>query len=273
MIKGMTGFGSAQFSAGTVKGMIEIKSVNHRYFDISYFLPVGFSSIEEKIKQILSKQIERGRISVVLKVTQRTPLDFQFNKAAARQYVRYVKALSRELGLKNDLSMADLIKLPGVVESGESPWDVESAWPVIEKSLHRALKSLVEMRRREGRSLGRDIQTQLQKMQGQIGHIKTRAAAILAEKRKKLVDDEFFSFQKNSDVNEELARLAHYTDELKLLVKAGPSSGKKIDFVAQEMQRETNTIGSKLQDKIVSNAVIALKSKIEKIREQSQNIE
>ena len=273
MVKGMTGFGSSQFSKNKIKGVVEIKSLNHRYFDITYYLPMGFGSIEDKIRQVVSKEISRGRISVAVKLQQRSGTAFNFNKAAARQYVIHAAALGKDLGLKNDLSLSDIIKLPGVVEANETTVALEECWPLIEKSLNTALRSLCGMRRREGQSLARDIQNQLKKMIIQVQQIKSRAKLILEEQRKVLVNDEFASFQKSSDVNEEIARLEHYIDELRLLLKAASSSGKKIDFIAQEMQRETNTIGSKLQDKIVSTAVIALKSKIEKIREQSQNIE
>lgn len=273
MVKGMTGFGSAQFSKGKIKGVVEIKSLNHRYFDITYYLPTGFGSMEDKIKQFVNKEINRGRVSVAVKLQQGPGSAFTFNREIARQYAVRATRLGKELGLKNDLSLADIIKLPGVVDANDTSVNLDEAWPLIEKSLMSALKSLAGMRKREGQSLARDIQSQLKKMAAQIQQIKSRAKTILEEKRRELVDDEFASFQKSSDVNEEIARLAHYIDELKLLLRAANSSGKKIDFIAQEMQRETNTIGSKLQDKIVSNAVIALKSKIEKIREQSQNIE
>ena len=129
------------------------------------------------------------------------------------------------------------------------------------------------MRRSEGRSLAADVANQLKRMTLQTKKIQKKAKFILNEKKKKLTNEEFRSLQRSSDVNEEVTRLLHYIDEIKPLLKGKISVGKKIDFIAQEMQRETNTIGSKLQDKVVSNAVIALKSKIEKIREQAQNIE
>ena len=273
MIRGMTGFGSAQFTSGRLKGVVEIKSLNHRYFDINYYLPMGFGSIEDKIRQIVSKAIERGRVSISVKITEKPGSVFKFNKEAARQYLKDARSLSKELGFKNDLSLSDIIRLPGVVNTSEEALSIDAIWPLIEKGLQRSLKSLIEMRKREGSSLAVDIQHQLKRMHMKIKQIKSRAHTILEEKRKTLVDDEFSSFQKSTDINEELARLSHYIDELKGMLRAEPSSGKKVDFIAQEMQRETNTIGSKLQDKVVSNAVISLKSKIEKIREQSQNIE
>ena len=163
--------------------------------------------------------------------------------------------------------------MPGAVETKESFLDPEQVWPALEKCLRRSLEGLNHMRSREGLSLAADVADKLKRMGEQIKHIKVRAKVVLKEKQKELSVEEFQSFQKGCDINEEMTRLAHYIDEVRRLLKSATSVGKKIDFIAQEMQRETNTIGSKLQDKTVIQAVVALKSKIEKIREQAQNIE
>jgi len=273
MIKGMTGFGSAEFSNGKVKGTIEVKSLNHRFFDISFYLPSGFASIENKIRQVISKQISRGKVNVSIKIKQKPPATIIFNKEAIRKYLKNAKSLKKEFGLKRELSLSDLTRLPGVVEVKDSEVKAEHISSSLEAGVKKALKGLMVMRSREGRSLSVDLRDKLKKMLGQIRRIKQRSALVLRLKKKKLTEDEFLSFQKGSDVNEEITRLAHYIEEVRLLLNSNISVGKKMDFIAQEMQRETNTIGSKLQDKVVSNAVIALKSKIEKIREQSQNIE
>ena len=273
MIKGMTGFGSSFFSAENLKGALEIKTVNHRYFDLVFYLPPGFAATEDKIRQLVAKNIERGRITVTVKITEKPHISLNFNKNIVREYLKYAKVLQKEYNLPNDLTLSDLIRLPGVVDARESAIDSDRLWPVLGKSLEHALNSLVHMRRREGKSLYRDIARILSRMLKQVAVIRSRAEAILREKKKVLPNEEFSSYQKSNDINEEIARLAHYIDEVKLLLKSDLSIGKKMDFVAQEMQRETNTIGSKLQDKIVANAVIALKSKIEKLREQAQNIE
>jgi len=113
MISGMTGFGTHQFSRGKIKGIVEIKSLNHRYFDISFYLPTGFGPIEEKVRQIIGKIISRGKVTVAIKVTQKAPSEFQFNADTAKRYINYSKMMNRDLGLKNNISLADLIKLPG----------------------------------------------------------------------------------------------------------------------------------------------------------------
>lgn len=273
MIKGMTGFGSGQLSIEKIKGIVEIKSLNHRYLDISFFLPIGFSSLESKIREIVQKQIERGKVTISLKITHKPSEILDFNKKAIKEYLKYTEALRKEFGFTDRLTLADLIKLPGVVESKETQLSPEFLWPAIEKTIVRSLKELNDMRQREGRSLASDMTDKLRRMILEIKKIQNRAQEILKEKKGRMTNEEFSSFQKSNDVNEELSRLIHYIEEFKLLLKTNPAVGKKLDFIAQEMQRETNTIGAKLQDKIVSNAVIALKSKIEKIREQSQNIE
>lgn len=270
----MTGYGSQDFSSGKVKGSVEIKSLNHRYLDLSYYLPPGFTWVENKIRDLLAQKIERGRVTIAVKITHKPSGVAGFNQEAAKAYLKYAKIFKKELGVKGELSLSDLIQLPGVVDSSkEAVLDTDSIWPAIGKSLTGALNGLLEMRRREGKSLAADINVQLKRMLLKIKQIQARAKVVLAEKKKTLNHEEFASFQKSSDVNEELTRMAHHIEELRLLLKSDAAMGKKIDFIAQEMQRETNTIGSKLQDKVVSHAVIAVKSKIEKIREQSQNIE
>ncbi len=273
MIQGMTGFGSAEIFFGKIKGIIEIKSQNHRYFDLVYYLPPGFGSIENKIRGVINKSIKRGRVAVSVKITEKPLFELMLNREAVQIYLKYSKMLQKEFGLNNNLSLSDLIKLPGVFESREVVIDGEKLWPMIEKCLKQALKSVMNMRMREGRSLALDFSAVLKRMIEQIVKIQSRAKIILQEKKGILSPEEFLSFQKGCAINEEITRLKHYILEFKSLINSKAGIGKKLDFVAQEMQRETNTIGAKLQDQIVSTGVIALKSKIEALREQAQNIE
>lgn len=273
MINGMTGFGSSDLTFNKVKVTVEIKSVNHRYLDVVYYLPSGFSSYEDKIQKIVARLLKRGRVTVSVRITNKPQMTISLNKEAVRKYVEIARSLSRELHFKNDLTTADLLKMPGVVEAKETFIEAHQLWPAVEKALDKTLVSVVLMRKREGKSLAIDISEQLKRMAGKIVHIKNRASHILKEKKGKLTPEEFASFQKNNDINEELSRLAHHIDEAKILLKSADGAGKKLDFIAQEMQRETNTIGSKVQDKEVSAAVISIKGKVEKIREQANNVE
>ena len=273
MITGMTGFGSSEITTANIKGTVEVKTVNHRYFDISYYLPVGFGSIEERVRRIVQEEIKRGKVTVALKINQRSAQTGALNHDAVKRYLEVAKLLEKNYGLDNQLTVSDLLRLPGVIDVRDQILDVEELWPSIEKALHKALRGLVLMRKREGKTLAVDIADKLKIMSSEIVKIRQRAKELLRENKKVSTNEEFSSYQKSNDINEELTRLSHYIDETKALLRSGDSIGKKFDFVAQEMQRETNTIGSKVQDQKVSNAVIALKSKIEKIREQSQNVE
>jgi uncharacterized protein (TIGR00255 family) len=273
MIKGMTGFGAAALSHGAIKGIVEIKSVNHRYLDFAYYLPIGFGSVEGKIKQLVGKDIQRGRVTVAIKLTQKPTHVMRFNHDVVEAYIKEVKVLKKKFNLSDGLSVSEVIRLPGVVDVEDAFIQADTLWPSLEKSLKRALAALMTMRRREGAALRRDVSDKIRRMGMQARAIENRAKKILEEKKKSLGNDEFSSFQRGIDINEELSRLQHYLVEVKNLMSNKQPVGKKVDFIAQEMQRETNTIGSKMQDNVVSNAVIAMKSKIEKIREQAQNIE
>lgn len=269
----MTGFGASEITTENIKGTIEVKTVNHRYFDISYYLPIGFASIEEKVRRLVNEEVKRGKVTVALKIIQRSVQTGALNREAVKKYLDVAKILEKSYGLKNQMTVSDLLRLPGVIDVQDNTVDPEKLWPFIEKALRKALKSLVMMRKREGKSLAADILDKLKIMSCEIVKIRQRARTLLQEKKKILTNEEFSSFQKSNDINEELTRLSHYINEAKVLFKSGDLVGKRFDFVGQEMQRETNTVGSKVQDQLVSNAVIALKSKIEKIREQAQNVE
>jgi uncharacterized protein (TIGR00255 family) len=273
MISGMTGFGASELKVGKVKGSVEIKSVNHRYLDPAYYLPSGFSSYEDKVQKLIARQLKRGRVTIAVRITEKPHMTINVNKEVVKRYANIAKALSKELRLKNDLSTADLLKLPGVVEAKETFVEADDIWPAVERAIESALKSVVFMRKREGKSLAADIGDQLKRMSLRINQIRLRANALLKEKKSKLSNEEFLSYQKSNDIDEELSRLAHHIEEAKNLLKSSDGAGKKLDFIAQEMQRETNTIGSKVQDNHISAAVIALKAKVEKIREQANNVE
>lgn len=273
MIKGMTGFGSTEFSCGSTKGIIETKSVNHRYMDIGYFLPPGFMLLEDKIRKLVQKKVLRGRISVVMKITKKEAPSVFFNKKVIQTYLKQERSLKKEFGLSGSLSLGELIRLPGVVDVSETDVNASAIWPTVNKSIVSALNSLVKMRKSEGASIATDVKKQLSRMSLQIKKIKAREKQILSRAKKSLAREEFESCQNSLDINEEISRLSHHIAEFRSFLKGDTTVGKKLDFIAQEMQREANTIGSKMQDKIVSNAVIALKSKIEKLREQAQNIE
>ena len=273
MITGMTGFGTSGIFLGKGKGVVEVKTVNHRYLDVAFYLPVGFSSFEGPIQKVIARHIKRGRVTVAVRITGKPQVDVCFNEDAIKRYRDFAKSLARRFGVKDDLSAADIMRMPGVVEAKEVFIEATHMWPSLEKGLIKAIDSVVAMRLREGKALEKDIAGQLAGMGVSMAQIKARIRDLLKIQKKELSGEEFSSYQKSNDINEELARLAHHIDEAKGLLKQKQEAGKKMDFIAQEMQRETNTIGSKVQDKDISAAVIAIKSKIEKIREQANNAE
>jgi len=273
MITGMTGFGSAPFTAGRIKGVIEVKSVNHRYLDIAFYLPSGFGAVENKIREMLAKDVARGRVTISVRITDKPTQTVLFNEDLIEEYLRHAKNIEKKYKLSNNLMLADLIRMPGVVDVKEVFVEAQEMWPSVEKGLVVALKSLKVMRQREGKSLVKDMSDKLKRMAQKLKAIQKRHDLLLKEYKKHSKPEEFASYQKSIDVNEEIARFNHYIEEMSALLKVSVPVGKKMDFIAQEMQREANTLGSKLQDEMVSNAVIGLKSKIEKIREQANNVE
>jgi len=269
----MTGFGTTQVAVSSVKVQIDIKTVNHRYLDLSFHVPIGFASVEHKIKQLIQQKMQRGRITIGIRIVQSPGKEISLNRDVAKKYVQYARLLQRDMKESTELTVRDVIGLPGVIDVHDFLVTADDVWPLLERGIKRAVDDLVGMRRREGKSLAQDVRKQLKTIVSDVKRIRLRSERILAHKKKDLTSDEFKAFQRTIDVNEELARLGHHCAEMIRQLSLSTSVGKQIDFVAQEMQREVNTVGSKLQDMVATNAVIAMKSAIEKIREQAQNIE
>ena len=237
MTIGMTGFGSCDINAAGIKGMVEIKTVNHRYLDVAFYLPSGFTAFEERINKLIAKNIKRGRVTVSIKITEKPGVAITLNDAAVKRYRDFGKSLAKRFGIKDDLTVADIMRLPGVVEAKEVFVDAAALWPGAEKGLTKAIVSVVGMRRREGKALEADIVGQLMRMNRRIGQIKSRSGALLRAKKQTLSNEEFAAYQKSNDINEEISRLGHHIEEARALLKHGGDVGKKLDFISQEMPR------------------------------------
>ena len=161
MITGMTGFGSGEITLGRVKGIVEIKSVNHRYLDVAFYLPVGFSSLEDKIQKIVAAHIKRDRVTVSVKITERPHTNIILNQEAVKRYLDFASALGKKHHIKNDITVADIMRLPGVVEAKEVFVQPGEIWPILDKSLQKAVAGLVILRRREGKALYADSRPRL----------------------------------------------------------------------------------------------------------------
>ena len=292
MIKSMTGFGRCEKVTDQYKISVEMKAVNHRYLDLSNKMPKRFNYFEAAIRSMLKDHIQRCKVDVFISYEDYTEekLCLKYNKALAAEYVQYFKEMGEQFGLTDDLTVTALARMPEVLTMEEAPEDEEAIWKILSEALKEAADRFVESRRLEGENLKEDLMKKLDYMAELVDYIEERSPQIVAEYRKKLeekvreflesaaVDEnriaaEVTVFADKVCVDEETVRLRSHMDHTRSELKAGGSIGRKLDFIAQEMNREANTILSKANDLEVSEKAIALKTEIEKVREQIQNIE
>jgi len=273
MIHGMTGFGRAAVQSSQGKASVEVKSINHRYFELIAHLPPHFNLFEERIRKEIQKQIKRGRVIFSLTFSQYAAPTVSINKRLAKHYLNQLKQLSKELKLKDNVTLQQIASFEGVVTSGNLQQASEAFWPLIKDATRAALNHLVGMRKAEGKSIYSDINNKLIQAGRLAKAISRRRHFIWQEKKKQLLPDDFYIFSKDHDINEEITRLKFHLNSLKKQLHSSGAVGKELDFISQELQREVNTIGAKLPDKKISHYVIKTKSLIEQIREQLQNTE
>ncbi|HJC57562.1 MAG TPA: YicC family protein [Candidatus Eisenbergiella intestinipullorum] len=292
MIKSMTGFGRCEVAEAERKITVEMKSVNHRYLDVSMKMPKKLNFFEASIRSLLKEYIQRGKVDLFLSYEDftRSGGTVQYNREAAAEYLKYLKQMEEEFSLENDVKVSTLARFPEVFAMEEGDLDEEGIWKVLEKALRGAAEALTRTRIREGEALKKDLLAKLDGMLEQVAFIEKRAPQIIAEYRQNLeakvkellgdaqVDEnrlvmEVTIFADKVCVDEELVRLRSHIETTKQTLLEGGSVGRKLDFIAQEMNREANTILSKASDLETSNRAIELKTEIEKVREQIQNIE
>lgn len=292
MIKSMTGFGRAEASDENRKITIEIKAVNHRYLDVNMKMPKKLSIFESSIRNVLKEYAERGKVDIFITYEDFTDLNYsvKYNREVAKAYVQFINEIAEEFSLDNDLKATTLSRYPEVLTLEEQEVDESELWEYVEKALRSALEMFVEARVKEGENLKNDIISKLDNMLENVSFIEERAPQIIKEYHEKLtgkvseyladssIDEariltEVTLFTDKICVDEEIVRLKSHIQATKDALIAGGSLGRKLDFIAQEMNREANTILSKANDLKTSNQAIELKTDIEKIREQIQNIE
>jgi uncharacterized protein (TIGR00255 family) len=295
MIRSMTGFGRAEVTGETFTVTVEARSVNHRYLDVTLRLPGRLADAESEARRLVQARVERGRVDVAVQVEpvagHRTS-DVRVDTGLARRYLDAARALGAELGLEPDVNLGWVLGRPGVITADETPVsDVETPWPLVRDALGRALDDLAARREAEGavlatelRALGAELAALVPQMAERAPVTAARRAERLRERMRALagetggVDEarivaEVAVWATKSDVTEELARLrAHLQEFGRKLDKDGPV-GRALDFLIQEMHREVNTVGAKADDLELSQAVLAAKGVLEKIREQVQNLE
>jgi uncharacterized protein (TIGR00255 family) len=294
MVRSLTGFGRGEASGESIAVTVEVRSVNHRHLDVAVRLPRSLAALELDVRRLVQGRLERGRVDIAV---QLTPLAgtatqrVQVDAALAREYVARARALAMELGLDGAPNLAWLLEQPGVVRL-EEPEPVEPAapWPLLAEALGRALDELVARRTAEGDRLAEALRTLHAELTTNVGLIAVRAPTTTARREERLRDrlrallaetaidqsrivTEAAVWADKSDVTEELARLrAHLAEFTLLLDKDGPV-GRPLDFLIQELNREINTVASKADDLELSQATLAAKGVLEKIREQVQNLE
>ena len=292
MIKSMTGYGSAK---GVVDGLeisIELKSVNNRYLDTSVRLPRSFLFAEESIKACVQSHISRGKVDVFVNVdsSQAGDVTVKVNEALLRGYMDAITLISERYGLANDVTAQSLSRYPDVLTVEKKDFDAEAITAGIVKITEAALADFDSMRLREGEKLRDDVLSRLETIRGFVSTVEEKAPETLAEYRKRLeqkmaevlgtsgIDEnrilaEAALFADHIAVDEETVRLRSHMAQLTSMIQGNSPTGRQIDFLIQEFNREANTIGSKCQNSQIAHVVVDLKSEIEKIREQIQNIE
>lgn len=292
MIKSMTGFGRSEIVRGNRKIAIEMKSVNHRYLEPSIKMPKKLNAFEGRIRDVLKKYAQRGKIDIFIKFEDdnENQVNLKFNKKIADEYMEIFSSMSEEYGLTKDITVNSLARYPEVITMDEAQTDEEELWNFIEEALTEACKQFVDTRILEGENLKNDILLKLNHMEELISYIETRSPEIMKEYRTKLenkvkellgdttIDEsriatEVIIYADKICVDEETVRLKSHIDHARKCLNEDGGIGRKMDFIAQEMNREANTTLSKANDIDISNTAIDLKTEIEKIREQIQNIE
>lgn len=292
MIKSMTGFGRAELQDEVRRFTVEIKSVNHRYLDFNMKMPKKLSVFEAAIRGVLKEYMQRGKVDVFISCEDFSSgrMQLHYNSELAGRYLEYFRQMEKEFALENDIKVSHLSRCPEVLTMEEQEIDVEELWSELEKALRAAGEQFAASRQVEGENLKRDLTAKLDSLQTNVRRIEERAPEILSEyrnrletKMKELLEDtqmedsriaaEVVIFADKICTDEETVRLNSHIENMKTALNDGEGIGRKLDFIAQEMNREANTILSKANDLETTNIAIELKTEIEKIREQIQNIE
>lgn len=288
----MTGFGRGEAQGSGYRLTVELKAVNHRFLEIVVRLPRAYGALEEKLRQEVQQRIQRGRIEALVNVaeTEERKKCVKVDKDLATSYDKILKDLSAELGVAYQPDPYRLVALPEVLAVEEAEADMDLLTELGRKAVRLALDGLVAMRESEGDKLAADIRKRFQDMDGQIEQVAARAERVVSEYQERLreriqsllaeimVDEsklanEAAYFADRASITEELVRLRSHAAQGRQTLAGREPAGRKLDFLMQEMNRETNTIGAKANDLLISQAVVCIKSELEKIREQIQNLE
>lgn len=292
MVKSMTGFGRCETEVNGRRITVEMKSVNHRYFEFSCRTSRGYSFLEDKLKKYVATKVARGKVDMYVSVTESedSEVNVTINKPLASGYVNAIKTLATEYNIPDDLSVSVLSRYSDIFQIHKEEQDEEQVFNDVKVALDVALDGFLTMREAEGEKLKDDVLSRVDTIMSIVSEIEERSPLTVEEYRQKLtkritdmlsgaqIDEqriltEAAIFADKVAVDEETVRLRSHFEQMRTFFETGAPIGRKLDFIVQEMNREANTIGSKVTDSILAHKVVDIKSEIEKIREQIQNIE
>jgi uncharacterized protein (TIGR00255 family) len=290
----MTGFGEAHRQTDGLAVVVEVRTINNRYFKLTLKCGEGYGLLEPEIESVVRQQIRRGTVQVSLRIDRvRGSEDYQLNQAVLANYRRQLQELGDRWQTGESVPLAQLLLLPGVViENPTSPAEAEEEWPLVRETLVAAMHNLAQMRTDEGRAMATDLRANCQTVAAELKQIEERAPLVVDAYRGRLIDrlqstlaefavtlnpadliKDVGLFAERSDISEEIVRLRSHLEQFDSIMELPESSGRKLEFLTQEMFRETNTIGSKANDVQIARHVIEIKATIERIREMIQNVE
>lgn len=289
----MTGFGRGEYKNDNYHFIVECRTINHKYVDINVRLPRKISFLEDKIRNIVKDYVKRGRVDLYIKLDLigSEDVNLKFDEKLASQYVNILNNIKSTFDLNDDITVMNIAKFPDIIKCEEKEEDADLLWGMLKFALAESLKNLKEMRCEEGIKLSNDIDTRCDLLKDYIEDIEKYSYNVVNEYKEKLnsriaeilenpslIDEnrlaqEVAIYADKCSITEEIVRFKSHITQLKKAIHKDESIGRKIDFLIQEMNRETNTIGSKSSDLNITNLVVEIKSELEKIREQIQNIE
>jgi uncharacterized protein (TIGR00255 family) len=293
MIKSMTAYAGAEYSSDALAVKTEIRSYNSRQLDIVLRLPNGYLSVEEKIKELVSDRVLRGRLEMKVQIESEAgdAEAFEIDKSKAHSYYSVLNQLRNEFKVDSEITLENLLHAGGIIKPAEISRDIETALPTIQECVNQALAELDRMRVREGDFIARDLSERLAHIEKQLENIRNGSVGLvsvyqqrLKERIVKLTQDmveidpgriaqEAAILADRSDISEEIVRAESHLQQFHHIMKSDESAGRKLNFLLQELHREFNTMGSKVGNAEISHVIIDVKSELEKIREQVQNVE
>ena len=293
MMKSMTAYARAENSADAINASIEIRSYNSRHLDVSLRIMHGYSVLEEKIKALITEKIARGRIEVSLQINEGSDeaYNFEINIPKAKAYYDRLIQLKDQFDLHPEITVDLLVREGGVIRSVDIDRDMDAVWPIVRNCVDEALSNLIEMRKKEGEFITLDITNRINRIEESVHLIEKESSDLLNHYQQRLkerivaltrgmveidldrITQEAAFLADKSDISEEIVRVASHIKQFRTIMKSEEPAGRKLNFLLQELHREFNTMGSKTEKAHVSHIIVEVKSELEKIREQLQNVE